>query len=105
MSTQSEQSQTAKPMRWTPVRGNCNDAYQTRENPVEYVRCTAIENHEGLHRCHFQPPGVEDAKTHLMMWGEESRDVSIDVLRNVLNPLGLIPDVTLHSLPLGTPRA
>lgn len=90
------------PMRWTPVRGNCNDAWQVGADPVEYVRCTAIEQHEGLHRCHFQPPGVPDApRTALIMWGDDDAAVSIDVLRDVLNPLGLVPNVTVRTIPLG----
>lgn len=81
------------PMRWAPVGGNCNDVYQTGDDPVEYVRCTAVENHEGLHRCHFQPYFADGSlgKVHLMVWGETSKDVSIDELCNITNPLGLIP--------------
>lgn len=72
--------------RWTPILGNCNQEFFF--SPDTYVRCSAIVYHEGLHRCHFQPTAFQ---TSMLMWGDQNKDVSIDVLRDQSNPLCLIP--------------
>ncbi len=72
-------------MQWTPIWGNCNTEFFMARD--EWVRCTAVANHQGLHRCHYQPTPEQ---TCLLMWGETPEDVSIERLANEPNPLGLI---------------
>jgi hypothetical protein len=74
------------PMQWTPVWGNCNEPFPMAEG--EFVRCTAIERHQGLHRCHYQPT---PDRTCLLMWGDTNEAVDIERMADVPNPLGLIP--------------
>jgi hypothetical protein len=77
-----------RPMQWTPVLGNCNEQFWT--TATEYVRCTAVDRHEGLHRCHFEGQGPQH-QLAVWMWGDDRDAVSIEALRSMPNPLGLLP--------------
>ncbi len=72
------------PMRWTPVWGNCNEQFWTTD--TEYVRCAAVDGHEGLHRCHFDG----QHQRAVWMWGDDREAVSIEALCATPNPLALL---------------
>ncbi len=69
--------QPVKPMQWSPVWNNCNAQFWT--TPTEFVRCTGVGNHDGLHRCHFEGQSPQH-QLAVWMWGNDRNDVSLDSL-------------------------